>query len=266
MHAVLVATIAVAAWVCAPLKAQEDVAEPAVTVHSLTIDASDLAAGESQRLVQTFQGGKYVPGELTQRVRQALRDEGYYEAKCDLDGVKDSDDGQTADITLRVRAGAQYRLAGIRFTGATLFQAPQLRSLFAMEDGALLNATAIGQGLDRMRDLYAQSGYINFASVATPEVDESHRTIAFTFDVDEGKQFYFGRLLMDGAEPKAGAAQSLQDAWVSLHQKPYSPAALSEWLRAHAPYWPPEAGQPLDHVRLMQNPEAQQVDVVLEFP
>jgi hypothetical protein len=251
--------------ICAAARARPSAKEQAVTVRSLKIDANSLPAGESQRLVQKYQGGSYSPEELAERVRQDLRDEGYYEAKCEPDGVKDSDDGTTADITLRVNAGAQYRLAGIHFTNATQFPAQQLRALFPVEDGALFNATAVGRGLERMKDLYAESGHINMGSIPQAKVDESLHTVELTVDVDQGTMYYFGRLLVDGAEPKAGAAQSLKDAWAGMQQKPYSPAALNEWLTAHAPYWP-GTEKPIEHVKLAENPESQHVDVVVEFP
>ena len=57
----------------------------------------------------------------------------------------------------------------------------------------------------------------------------------------------------------------MKDAWASVHEKPYSPKLLNDWLTAHAPYWPAD-GQPIDHVKLMENPETQRVDVVVEFP
>ncbi len=250
---------------CAAASAHETQPEQAVTVRSLKINAPDLAAGESQRLEQKYQGGVYSPELLAEHLRQDLRDEGYFEAKCDLNGVKDSDDGTTADITLRVNAGAQYRLARIVFTGAQNFPGPQLRALFAIEDGALFNATAVGRGLERMKNLYAESGHINMGAIPQPTVDESRHTVELTVDIDEGTMYYFGRLLVDGVEPKAGAAQSLKDAWAGMQQKPYSPAALSEWLTAHAPYWA-GAGKPIEHVKLAEGAESQHVDVVVEFP
>lgn len=248
----------------ATVKAQSD-AEPAVTVRTLTINASGVSPDEQQRLVQKFQGGKYSPEELSERVRQELRDAGYFEAKCELDGVKDSDDGQSADINLRVNARAQYHLAAIRFVNASLFPTEQLRALFDTKDGALFNATEIGHGLERMKNLYAENGYTDFGAIPEPQIDESRHTVGLTITVDQGKQFYFGRVLMEGAEPKAGAAQSLRDAWSSVREKPYSPKLLNEWLTAHAPYWP-ATEQPIDHVKLMQNPDTQRVDVVVEFP
>lgn len=251
--------------ICAMARAQESMASQAVIVHSLKINANDLPAPESQRLVQKYQGGSYSPEELAERVRQELRDEGYFEAKCELDGVKDSDDGKTADITLRVNPGAQYKLAHIVFTGAPKFPAPQLRALFAIEDGALFNATAVGRGLERMKDLYAENGHIDMGAIPQPIVDENRHTVELTIDVDQGTMYYFGRLLVDGAEPKAGTAQSLKDAWTGMQQKPYSPVALNEWLTAHAPYWPGE-GKPIEHVKLAEDPESRHVDVVVEFP
>ncbi len=262
----IVAAIALAAGFCfsAMLWAQ-DSDEPPVTVHSLAVHSSDLSAADQAGIVQKFQGGKYVPGELVERVRRALRDQGYYKAACSLDGVKDSDDGLTADIALSVTAGAQYWISRIAFTGASAFPAAQLRALFPVADGALYSASAIGRGLDRMMGLYEEQGYLDLGAVPSGVVDEVHRTVALTIDVDQGKVYYFGRLLLDGAEPKAGAAQSLQDAWASLRQKPYSPKLLNDWLREHAPYWPGE-GQPIDHVSLAPNGETQLADVVLQFP
>ncbi len=266
MRVVLFAVIAAAAiGICATVQAQQSETEPPVTVHSLTINSSDVSADERQRLVQKFQGGRYSPEELVERVLQELRDKGYFEAKCERDGVKDSDDGQTADIRLRVNAGAQYTLAGIRFTGATLFPEQQLRALFSIKDGALISPTEIGRGLDRMQSLYAESGYAEFGCIPKAEIDESHHTVTFTMDADQGKKFSFGRLLMDGVEPKAGAAQSLQEAWAALQAKPYNPKLLNDWLTAHA-LSGPGPGQPIDHVNQVHNPETQQIDVVVQFP
>jgi outer membrane protein assembly factor BamA len=264
MRTVVVLALFAALCLYTTARAQDQRANPAVLVHSLTIESADLGGAVRDSLIETFQGKSCNPDELVERVRRELRDKGYFNAKADLDGVKESDDEKSADITIRVTAGAEYHLSRIRFTGATLIPSPHLRPLFPADD-ALYDASAIERGLDAAMQMYEESGYLQIAMVPTAKVDEDRRTIEVTFGVDEGKKYFFGRLLLNGEEPKAGAAESLQIAWASMHAKPYSPQTLTNWVAANVSFWPADA-RAMDHVSLNPNAETQQVDVVLELP
>lgn len=244
------------------LRAQDQPAEPSLTIRSLTIESADLPDAARESLGRAFQGGSYAPEELAERVRQALREMGYFKAAAQLDGVKEADDERSADIKMRVTAGAQYHLDQIRFTGASLFPVEQLRALFPI-DGSLYNATAIGRGLDELQKLYVDRGYVSFRALPKPEVDEAGRTISLTIDIDQGKTCYFGRLFLDGIEPQPGAALALQNAWAELRDKPYSSRALNGWLSVHSSEWP-HADQA--QISIQQNHETQLVDVRLQMP
>jgi outer membrane protein insertion porin family len=246
-----------------------------VKVRTLTLTSSDLVEGDRQRIIQAFQGGEYPPEELAERVRQALRDVGFNEVKVDdpqLSGINDSTQPRSADVSIRVTTGAQYRLAEIRFEGVSDFTKDQLvftsellRKQFPIEPGALFNTTAISRGMDRMRDLYLGKGYADFVAIPKPAIDEAKRTITLTIEIDKGRPYYFGRLILDGVEPHAGDAKLLLDAWTGMRSRPYDPHVLSDWLAAHAPYWP-DAAESMQHTATTSNPETQLVDVQLKLP
>lgn len=246
-----------------------------IQVRTLTLVSSDLEESNRQRIINTFQGGVYATEELAERVRQALRDVGFYMAKVDdpqVTGIRDTTQAPSADVSIRVAAGAQYRLTDIRFTGATdftksplVYTPEQLRAQFRLEPGALFNATAIGQGLTRIRDLYLTRGYADFGAIPKPEIDETHHTIGLTIVVDKGRPYYFGRLILDGVGPHAGDANNLLGAWSSLQSRPFDPKVLAGWLAKNAPFWP-DAGESMQHIVTTPNPETQLIDVQLKLP
>lgn len=50
-------------------------------------------------------------------------------------------------------------------------------------------------------------------AIPKTETDEERRTVALTLDIDEGKAWDFGLLLLEGPEPYAGAGNALVAAW-----------------------------------------------------
>ena len=246
-----------------------------VQVRTLKLVSSDLVDADRYRIVQAFQGGTYSPQELSERVRQALRDVGFYKAHADtpqLTGQTNSTQPGSADVTILVTAGAQYRLADIRFRGPSdftkdqlVYTPEQLRAQFQLEPGTLFNATAIGRGLDRVRTLYQGRGYADFGAIPKPEIDESHHTIGLTIVIDKGRPYYFGRLILAGAEAHTGDAKNLLDAWSSMQSRPYNPQLLASWLAKNASFWPSPSDS-MQHISTAPNPQTQLMDVQLNLP
>lgn len=256
----------------------QDSAKPfsaAVRVRSLTLVSPELTPRDCQRMESLFRGKRYVADELQERVRQALRDEGFYKAKVGSAQIlhrAGSADSIYADFRFNVTPGARYRLAGIRFVGVPnfskdplVFPTDQLRAQFQVADGELFRATAMTEGLGNLNRLYATSGYVDFVGILRADVDESRHTVALTIEADHGKRFYFSRLFLDGVEPHAGDAAALFDAWSNLKGRPYNPDAVRQWLASYAPYWPDER-EAMRHISTMQHPETQLIDVRLDLP
>jgi outer membrane protein insertion porin family len=158
---------------------------------------------------QTFDASKLE--EDTERVRQAYRDKGYYNAAIEEPKTQIRDQGglnwftfrpnkgKRIDILMPIEEGARYRLGTITFTGnKAVTNVRALRSTFAVRDGDWFNATLMGKGLENLKKAYGQLGYINFGAIPKPSFDEQKKTVSLSVDIDEGKPFYVSRIEFTG--------------------------------------------------------------------
>ena len=158
---------------------------------------------------QTFDASKLE--EDTERVRQAYRDKGFYNAAVEEPRTHIRDEGglnwftfrpnkgKRIDILMPIEEGDRYRLGTITFTGnKAVTNVKALRGTFAVRDGEWFNATMIGKGLDNLKKAYGQLGYINFGAIPKPVFDEQKKTVSLAIDIDEGKPFYVSRIEFQG--------------------------------------------------------------------
>jgi len=150
--------------------------------------------------------------EDAERVRDAYQQKGYFKALVqdpktqirDTGGVRwyfpfKSSHGKAVDITMPIEEGDKYRLKEIKFTGyKAINNVAALRRLVPMKDGDIFDVEAMRKGLKNLRDAYGQYGYINFTPVPNTDIDEEHKTITVTFDLDEGAQFFVRRIEFKG--------------------------------------------------------------------
>ena len=158
---------------------------------------------------QTFDSSKLE--EDAERVRQAYRDKGYYNAAVEEPRTQIRDEGglnlitfqpnkgKRIDILMPIEEGDRYRLSGITFTGnKAVTNVRALRGQFAIKDGEYFNATVLGKGLENLKKAYGQLGYINLGAIPKATFDDAKKTVAFTVDIDEGKPFYVSRIEITG--------------------------------------------------------------------
>jgi outer membrane protein insertion porin family len=158
---------------------------------------------------RTFDSSKLE--EDTERVRQAYRDKGYYNAAVEEPKTQIRDEGglnwltfrpnkgKRIDILMPIEEGARYRLGTITFTGnKAVTNVKALRATFAVKDGDWFNATLIGKGLENLKKAYGELGYINFGAIPKPVFDDQKKTVSLDIDIDEGKPFYVSRIEFQG--------------------------------------------------------------------
>ena len=158
---------------------------------------------------QTFDASKLE--EDTERVRQAYRDKGYYNAAVEEPKTQIRDQGglnwftfrpnkgKRIDILMPMEEGSRYRLGTITFSGnKAVGNVKALRATFAVKDGEWFNATLIGKGLENLKKAYGQMGYINFGAIPKPSYDDEKKTVSLAIDIDEGKPFYVSRIEFQG--------------------------------------------------------------------
>ena len=159
---------------------------------------------------KTFDASKFA--EDQERIRQAYTDKGYWYAKVvngqvtlrDTPGgkrtlpffLKDKP-GKRADLKVTIEEGALQHLAKIDYVGVKLFRTPDVLSkqLFQMQPGDVFSTAKLRKGIENMKKLYADFGYLDF--VPEPAIDPGPKgtnTIQLTLNVDEGKQFFVRRI------------------------------------------------------------------------
>jgi outer membrane protein insertion porin family len=149
--------------------------------------------------------------EDQERIRQFYMEHGYFLARVvdhsleirDVGGqglkiplFKPNKPGKRADIGIVVDEGRQYHLNRINFQGVKLFRTPDtlMGPLFQMKEGDIFSTAKLRKGLESLRKLYGEFGYIDF--VAEPSFDPLPNTdkIDLTLSFDEGSQFFVRRL------------------------------------------------------------------------
>jgi outer membrane translocation and assembly module TamA len=226
--------------------AQDAAKSPDSTVHvrKLTLTASDLPNADWRPLAASLEGSNYSGEELQERIQQKLRDQGYYFAHTEnpqLTNVHREGSTNSADVSVTIEAGNQFTMGEITFKGATQFKKEQLRSQFPIAAGSVFNASVLSAGLEKLKSMYEAEGFADVGAVPAIAVNDEHRVIDVTVEVEEGYPYLFGQLTLDGAEPMPGDSKTLLTAWKQIEGKRYNPDVLKKWLAANAPKSPKDA-------------------------
>src|SRR6202789_1837165 len=182
--------------------AQDAAKSPDSTVHvrKLTLTASDLPSADWRPLAASLEGSNYSGEELQERIQQKLRDQGYYFAHTEnpqLTNVHREGSTNSADVSVTIEAGNQFTMGEISFKGATQFKKEQLRSQFPIAAGSVFNASVLSAGLEKLKSMYEAEGFADVGAVPAIAVNDEHRVIDVTVEVEEGYPYLFGQLTLD---------------------------------------------------------------------
>jgi outer membrane protein insertion porin family len=153
--------------------------------------------------------------EDSERIRQFYQSQGYFTARVinhsekvyDVWGrgikiplIHPNKPGKHVDVTMVVAEGDKYYLRNFNFVGMKLFRTPDLiaRQVFHMAPGDAFSTEKLQKGMDELRKLYGNFGYIDFVGSPDPEVVTGKDQIDLTMDVDEGHQFFVRRIDFQG--------------------------------------------------------------------
>lgn len=152
--------------------------------------------------------------EDSERIRQYYQSKGYFMARV-IDHTERVYDqppgwlhfpfthpkpGKRVDITMKVNEGDKYTLRNFQFSGMKLFRTPDLiaRQVFGMGPGDVFSTEKLQKGMDNLRKLYGDFGYLDFVPSPDPEPVPGKPQIDLTIDVDEGHQFFVRRIDFQG--------------------------------------------------------------------
>jgi len=153
--------------------------------------------------------------EDKERIRQAYQDHGYFQAKVLDETVKITlsggkgwrlplvltrGQGIAANISIPVEEGRLYHLHEMNFVGVKLFRTPEvlMKPVFGMGKGDVFSTDKLRKGIENMRKMYGQFGYIDFVPEPSFDIIPNSDQIDLTLTADEGKQFFIRRIDFSG--------------------------------------------------------------------
>jgi outer membrane protein insertion porin family len=110
--------------------------------------------------------------------------------------IKENKPYTVADIGITVEEGRKYHLNKISFTGVKFFRTPEalMKPLFGMSEGDTFSTAKLRKGLENMRKLYGEFGFIDFVAEPDFAPEPNSNKIDMSLAVDEGKQFFVRRI------------------------------------------------------------------------
>ena len=162
---------------------------------------------------KTYDPSKFE--EDQDRIRVFYQEHGYFRARAEsgkanirdvppksfrLPFMRAGRIGKRADLTVAVNEGQKYYLGKFTFTGVKLFRTPQtlMRPLFQMSEGDSFSTAKLRKGVENMRKLYGEFGYIDYVVEPDPEPIPGTNKVDLNLSVDEGKQFFVRRIDFTG--------------------------------------------------------------------
>jgi outer membrane protein insertion porin family len=150
-----------------------------------------------------------------ERIRQFYQSKGYFMARVinhsekvyDVYGkgikiplINPKKPGKHVDITMTVQEGDKFFIRNFNFVGMKLFRTPDLieTQIFRMAPGEVFSTEKLQKGIEQLKKLYGNFGYIDFVPSPDPEPVPGTNKVDLTIDVDEGHQFFVRRIDFQG--------------------------------------------------------------------
>jgi outer membrane protein assembly factor BamA len=147
--------------------------------------------------------------EALERIRAGWQDRGYFKVKIsgDARNAPKTENNTQIALFVHVDENAQYRLRGIGFkNNKAIWNSAAMRALFPIKDGDIFSREKIAEGLEKLRKLYGEYGYVNYTGVPVTTFDEENKLANLDIDIDEGKQFYVSDISFEGSTNLVGSA------------------------------------------------------------
>jgi len=142
-----------------------------------------------------------VVEEALEKVRAGWQNHGYF--KAEISGVAKTLTTSATSIQLalfvHVDENAQYRLGGITFkNNKVISNSAKLRDVFPIKDGEIFSREKIAAGLENLRKVYGEFGFVNYTGVPSTTFDDEKKQVYLEINADEGKQFYVSGINVEG--------------------------------------------------------------------
>lgn len=132
-----------------------------------------------------------------------LKSQGYLASKLVSISRNYRPDGKRVDLVIYIYEGEQTITDSVRFEGLTVFPAADLAKVLGNEAGKPLNLYALNEGLEKVKGLYRERGYldIKIANEGTNRLvlyAQENRVADIVLDLREGIQYRVTKIEIEG--------------------------------------------------------------------
>jgi len=143
--------------------------------------------------------------------------------------VEKATDVQGLAVKVTLDEGGTYDLGGVRVEGAPHFEPARLLKAGKFKSGDLADFDEIGKGVDRIKKILAHEGYMRNDVQIVRTIDDAKKTVSLALRIEEGPQFLFGTLHIEGLDLNGEAA--IRKMWTHQPSTPYNPEYPDYFLR-----------------------------------
>jgi outer membrane protein insertion porin family len=135
--------------------------------------------------------------------------------------VEKATDVQGLAVKVTLVEGGTYDLSDVRIDGAPHFEPVRLLKAGKFKSGGLADFDEIGKGVDHVKKVLAHEGYMRNDVQIVRKIDDTKKTVSVLLHIDEGPQFLFGTLTVEGLDLNGEAA--IRKMWTHQPATPYNP-------------------------------------------
>jgi hypothetical protein len=209
--------------------------------HVTLITTTPIDFAERQQIICAIELRKQERASVDDLVglfREVVKDQfqlhGYFKAELadpEMHIAEIDPQREVIDLIVKINPGEKYRLDSISFHNEGAFPVDRLRHQFTIADGEIFDTSRMRVGLENLRKLYGNHGYINVSAVPDTTIHDAAHTISILIDIDEGHIYHTGRLILDGDEWRPGTKARLLRDWKKYEGRPFGSSILRDFLR-----------------------------------
>lgn len=114
-------------------------------------------------------------------------------------------------VSIAIEPGQPYTWNGVTWKGDYSVPSDALDQLLKLQTSEVADGMKIQAGLEAVRGLYAERGYLDAKVDAQPQFDEAARRAAYNITIEEGPQYHMGKLVLTGLSVEG--EKRIRNAW-----------------------------------------------------
>jgi len=122
-------------------------------------------------------------------------------------------------ITVNVDEGPEFKLGEVKFAGNYAAKSAELLKIGKFQTGEVANFEGVYQGVDRIKKRMQRLGYLRADTNIERAIHDKTKMVDLTVRIDEGPQFSFGKLTIEGLDLNGEAA--IKKLWGLQPGKPF---------------------------------------------